>query len=375
MKKKWILALLAAAVVSAGFCTPLHAAQPELAGLDFEKEMDFTYLEGADVYYYEGGYKFIDVYDSARYLLVPEDGAVPEDLDSDVIILHKPQHIYIAATGAMALFNAIGALDNIRLSSLNAQDWYVEEAAQAMEEGKIIYAGKYSAPDFEMLIGEGCDLAVESTMILHTPKVQEMIEKLGIPVFIDRSSYETHPLGRTEWVKIYGAMLDLEEAADAFFQDQAKVMDDLVDFENTGKTVAFFYMSSDGSVVVRRPGDTVPQMIELAGGKYVLDDVGVLQETMRSSVSMTMEEFYANAVNADYIIYNSSIAAPIGSIDDLLDLSPLFAQFKAVQEGNVWLADKYLYQATDIVGELIRDFNRMLTDGSEEEMTFLTKLS
>ena len=375
MKKKWILALLAAAVVTVGLCAPVCAAQPELAGLDFEKEMDFTYLEGADVYYYEGGYKFIDVYDSARYLLVPEDGAVPEDLDSDVIILHKPQHIYIAATGAMALFNAIGALDNIRLSSLNAQDWYVEEAAQAMEEGKIIYAGKYSAPDFEMLIGEGCDLAVESTMILHTPKVQEMIEKLGIPVFIDRSSYETHPLGRTEWVKIYGAMLDLEEAADAFFQGQAKVMDDLVDFENTGKTVAFFYMSSDGSVVVRRPGDTVPQMIELAGGKYVLDDVGVLQETMRSSVSMTMEEFYANAVNADYIIYNSSIAAPIGSIDDLLDLSPLFAQFKAVQEGNVWLADKYLYQATDIVGELIRDFNRMLTDGSEEEMTFLTKLS
>ena len=202
-----------------------------------------------------------------------------------------------------------------------------------------------------------------------------MIEKLGIPVFIDRSSYETHPLGRTDWVKIYGAMLDLEDTAEAWFETQNKVMDDLEDFENTGKTVAFFYMNSDGSVVVRRPGDSVPQMIELAGGKYVLNDVGILQETQRSSVSMTMEEFYANAVDADYIIYNSSIAAPIYSIDDLIGLSPLFADFKAVKEGNVWLADKYLYQATDIVGELIRDFNRMLTDGSAEEMTFLLKLS
>ena len=41
-----------------------------------------------------------------------------------------------------------------------------------------------------------CDLAVESTMILHTPKVQEMIEDLDIPVFVDYSSYESHPLGR-----------------------------------------------------------------------------------------------------------------------------------------------------------------------------------
>ncbi len=32
---------------------------------------------------------------------------------------------------------------------------------------------------------EDCDLAIESTMILHTPKVQEMIEDLDIPVFID----------------------------------------------------------------------------------------------------------------------------------------------------------------------------------------------
>ena len=69
----------------------------------------------------------------------------------------------------------------------------------------------YSEPDYEMLVDQDCDVAIESTMILHTPKVQEMIEDLDIPVFIDRSSYETHPLARTEWIKLYGAMLDKEE--------------------------------------------------------------------------------------------------------------------------------------------------------------------
>lgn len=87
------------------------------------------------------------------------------------------------------------------MSGAQASDWYIDHAKKAMEDGKILFAGKYSEPDYEMLIDEDCDLAIESTMILHTPKVQEMIEDLDIPVFIDRSSYESHPLGRTEWSK------------------------------------------------------------------------------------------------------------------------------------------------------------------------------
>ena len=83
-----------------------------------------------------------------------------------------------------------------------------------MESGAMTFAGKYSEPDYETLVDGDCDLAIESTMILHTPKVQEMIEDLGIPVFVDYSSYESHPLGRTEWIKLYGALLNKEEEAD-----------------------------------------------------------------------------------------------------------------------------------------------------------------
>jgi len=60
-------------------------------------------------------------------------------------------------------------------------------------------------------------------------------------------------------------------------------------------------------------------------------------------------------------------------VADLLDKSPLFADFRAVREGNVWSTDKYLYQATDIVGQLITDLNRMLT-GQTGGMTFIRRL-
>lgn len=221
-----------------------------------------------------------------------------------------------------------------------------------------------------MLVDEDCDLAIESTMILHTPKVQEMIESLDIPVMIDRSSYESHPLGRTEWIKLYAAMLNKEDAADAFFEKQVENVDALKDFKNTEKTVAFFYVSSDGTVVVRRSDDYIPKMIELSGGRYVFDDL-TGDDSNTSAVKLTMEEFYAQAADADYLIYNSSIDNPINSVKDLEEKDALFSDFKAVKEGNVWCTGKYLYQATDIVGELITDMNLMLTGGDESKMTFL----
>ena len=69
-----------------------------------------------------------------------------------------------------------------------------------MEEGDILYAGKYSAPDYELILDEGCNLAIENTMIYHNPEVKEKLEELGIPVLVERSSYESHPLGRLESV-------------------------------------------------------------------------------------------------------------------------------------------------------------------------------
>lgn len=351
---------------------------PVIDGLKYESTMELDYAECFDVYYYEGGYALINVYDSARYLVVPEDMPVPETLEEDIKVLQQPlDKIYLAATSAMALFDSLDALDHIRLTGTQASGWYIDNAVSALESGDMLFAGKYSEPDYELMIDEGCSLAIESTMILHSPKVQEMIETLGIPVFTDYSSYETHPLGRTEWIKLYSVLVDKEEEAFAFFDDQASVISDLKDFRNTEKTVAFFYVNTNGSVVVRKSTDYIPRMIEIAGGRYVGDTEpsdDEEDESRRSSVNTTMEAFYAEAVDADYLIYNSSIDSPLNSMSDLMAKSELFADFKAVQEGNVWCTGKYLYQATDIVGNLITDIHLMLTGDDGSNMTFLYKI-
>ena len=375
--RKIALLILVAALLAGCSVAPasLGSSAPEgneIPGLTWESSMELEYATEFAVDYYEGGYALIEVIGDCRYLVVPEGREVPEDLDGRIKVLQQPlDTIYLQATSAMALFDRIDGLGSIRLVGTRKDGWYVENAVKAMEEGKMLFSGSYSQPDYELMVEEGCDLAVESTMILHAPKVQEMIEQLGIPVFVEHASYEKHPLGRTEWVKVYGVMLDKEKEAEAFFKTQTDAIRQFRDLENTGKTVAFFYLASNGSVNVRATTDYVPKMIEIAGGNYIFTDISD-PDTKRSSISLTMEEFYNTAVGADYLIYNATIDDPIYTIDELIAKDSLFADFKAVKSGDVWCTGKYLFQATDITGELIVDFNHMLM--GLEDMHFLYKL-
>ena len=362
-----LLLALAMQLALLGFGCPSALAEgaPELPSLTFEAETELEYAQCFRLYRYEGGYTLITIENGGDFLVVPEDGQVPGGLDDGITVLRQPlDRIYLAATSAMSLFDAVDALDHIRLTGTRASGWYIA--------GAMLFSGKYSEPDYELMIGEDCNLAIESTMIYHTPKVKEMIEDLGIPVLVDRSSYEPHPLGRTEWIKLYAVLVDKEDEAAAFFDRQASVIRELENFENTGKTVAFFAVNSDGSVVIRKPSDYIPKMIALAGGRYAFEDF--VTDQAATSISITMEDFYAKAVDADVLIYNASIAAPISTVDELLALNELFADFKGVQEGNVWCTGKSFYQATDIVGQMIRDIHLALTDGDESQMTFLTRV-
>lgn len=63
----------------------------------------------------------------------------------------------------------------------------MQQAKDAMADGSLVYAGKYSAPDYEQLLQGGCTFAIENTMITHNPEVKEKLEELGIRVMVERS--------------------------------------------------------------------------------------------------------------------------------------------------------------------------------------------
>lgn len=354
------------------------------AELVYAGSMELQYAQNFTVDYYEGGYTLLTtVMDGARFLLVPEDIQTDKDilqnLDEDIVVLHRPvKDIYLVASSAMDMFSALNGLGAVTFSGQKEDSWYIEDARAAMAEGDILYAGKYSEPDYELIVSHHCALAIENMMISHSPEVVEKLEGFGIPVMIEYSSYESHPLGRVEWVKFYGALLGKEKEAEQIFEKQTAILEQVTtdeeidEIQEMKKTVAFFFITSNGLVQVRQSSDYVPKMIELAGGTYIFDDLGD-PETKRSTMNMQVEEFYNGAKDADFLIYNSAIDGGVANVEELLDKCGVLADFKAVKEGNVWCTTNDMYQQSLSIGYLIEDIHRMLL-GEEENMHYLFRL-
>lgn len=342
--------------------------------LEYEGSMELQYATNFSVDYYKGGYKLFTTKDGTRFLTIPEGKDEPEGLEEDILLIRQPvQNLYLVATAVMDMFDKLEALDTIGFSGLKQENWYIENAEKVMEAGEMVYAGKYSMPDYELLVSGNCSLAIENTMITHAPEVMEMLESFEIPVIIEYSSYESHPLGRVEWIKFFGALVNKEELAEELFQQQVEILTKVQTKENSGKTVAFFYVTSNGLIQVRQSNDYIPKMIELAGGKYIFDNLGD-PESARSTLSMQVEEFYNGAKDADYLIYNSSIDGGVSSLEELISKCPVLEDFKAVQNKTVWCTTNDMYQQSMSIGYMIEDIHSMLQGGDEESMKYLFQL-
>lgn len=421
------------------------SAAPEIDGLRFisSEKNDVAEYFRLSVYEDASGAKY-QLLETAgglhRYLIVPADAQV-SDRKSDhftaraseansankekkgdaleLTVLQQPlTTTYVAASAVMAPLCDLGAVSQIRFSGLREEGWYVDEARAAMKAGSMLFAGKYSEPDYETLLREGCDLALESTMIYRSPEVIEKLSALGIPVYIDYSSYEPHVLGRLEWIRVYGALFGHEEEAQQWYQtERDRIRAIQKDAETSsgeasqsGKsteksetktsrnskneassigtssgsagtdttadlrpTVVYFYVNSSGQIQVRQPHDYIPELLELAGARYLAPDMKGLSGSRKSNVTVSLEDFYSSCRDADYLIYSATLDRPLSSIQELLGKNALFVDFKAVKEGHVYTTDKDFYQLSDRMADFAEDVHRMLQ--GQGDMHFLKQVS
>lgn len=342
--------------------------------------MELSYADQFHVNYYEDGVAVVEIEDGLRYLVLSADKApdwIPESELSSMTVIHAPaKSIYLAASSAMDLIDATGGIGSVCMTSTQASDWGLENIRKLVEDDVIHYVGKYRAPDYEALLEGDVDLAIESTMIYHNPQIKEEIEKLGIPVLVERSSYEADPLGRLEWIKLYGLLLGRSDEAEAFFSEAVDKLKDLdTDSVAESPTVAFFSVNSNGSVVVRKPGDYVTKMIETAGGTYALSDITDEEDNALSTMNIQMEAFYDKAVDADILIYNSTIEGGLETIDDLITLSDKFNDFKAVKDGNVWCTEASTFQKTTGAADMILEMNKIFGGTGDDDFEYFHKLT
>ena len=375
LTRRTFLKALPASALALTACSAAPAESASTEALVFDHNEPLDYAKQFTVDRYQNGCTLLTLPEPGdRFLVVPEGVALPASLPADVTLLQQPvQNMYLVSTSVMDLFCHLDALDRIALSGTRADGWYLDEARSAMDAGRIAYAGKYSTPDYEQILASNCGLAIENTMIYHTPEVKEQLERFGIPVLVERSSYESGPLARMEWIKFYGILLGKEDLAEQLFTQQVERLTPLLDQPSTGKTCAFFSITANHLANVRKGGDYVAQMIGLAGGAYVFSDLTDDGNNL-STMNLPLEDFYAGVRDADVLIYNSTIEGVISTTDELLAKCPLLAECRAVQNGAVWCTTQSFFQQSMELVDFMLELHRVFTEASPAGLQFLTQV-
>lgn len=332
-------------------------------------KLERKYAEQYGVAYYDDKYSVL-VINNTDYYLLTEDGDIPDDLPDEFTVINIPiNNAYVVSSGSMDYFIALDALDRVKFTSFNDDDEKDEKLKEYIDSGKISYAGKYSAPDYEMLLAGDCGLVIENKMITHSMDVLEKMKRINMTAIIDYSSHESSPYGRMEWIKLYGILTGKEAEAEAIFNEKEKKMQGT--FPSTGKSVAYFYITDGGTVVVRRNQDYIASLIKIAGGNYIFE--GKSEYDGNSTMQIQKEAFLDEVLDCDYLIYNSTISGKLDSLSDLSDKFKAIENTKAYKEGNVYCTTGNVYLSVMHLPEIAEDFSKALNGQEVSEYIYKLK--
>lgn len=123
--------------------------------------------------------------------------------------------VVLTSTTQIPAMEALGALNKVRgftgLSYISSQ-----QARNAIEKGSIKEVGASGNLDIETVLELAPELIVGYTMD-QTPGFVGVLSKAQIPTLLFQDWQEHNPLGRTEWIKVMGVLLDKETEANTYF--------------------------------------------------------------------------------------------------------------------------------------------------------------
>ena len=199
---------------------------------DKQKKSDaIEYAKGFDIEQYNNHTKLIvnkpyqGATEKLTYYLIPHDQEIPDSL-KDVNIIRTPVEKMVAtSTSHIPMLDYLDATE--ALAGFPTLDYISSEKMRAhVDSGLVKELGRDDQLNYEVLVKLQPDL-VMSYMLSADRTHLDKIEQAGIPVMINADYLEHHPLGRAEWIKVMGALLNKKELADSVFTVIEKSYQDL----------------------------------------------------------------------------------------------------------------------------------------------------
>ncbi len=285
---------------------------------------------------------------------------LPENLPKGTVIYTPIDSIIVYSSVHASIIEELGATENI-IGVCEAEYIVSPELQKKIREGEITDCGSTMSPNIERIIQSGAQVIIASPF---ENSGYGAVEKLGLPIIEGADYMENTPIGRHEWIRFFGALLDREDKADSIFRatrDNYNALKDKVaehlnptvtdkparqslsDTANA-QTVSGTIQESIHSptlIAERRYGASwdVPnsesymvRMYEDAGARYIFD---YLPGT--GSTNMSFEKVFREGAQADYWIFKywKESDEPM-TLDDLKAEYELYSKFDAFRNGRVY---------------------------------------
>jgi iron complex transport system substrate-binding protein len=222
----------------------------------------------------------------------------------------------------------------------------------------LVNLGGDGGLDEEALLVSGADIL---TSYPFGDPMQGVSERTGVPVMAFREYAEPHPLGRAEYIKVFGWLTGQEERADSLFDAIAerynRIRKQGAEDAEQGRPSVFTGSEQGGGWTAPTGDGLVARLVEDAGGHYLLDagveaEMGLRREGR--NVEMDREQFAVLASGAD--AWGKVVHAPEGwyTEDAVRDMSWIPLEGKLLFHCNT--------HEVDYFGQAILEPDRMLSD-------------
>lgn len=218
----WFTGVLMVGILASFSCTEKHGKQAKIYDItdslipEFARKFRMYSAPGYSVIrvtspWQDAGNTRVD------YLLATDTVSLADSLLSGKVIIRQPvTRVVCMSTTHVGMLSALG-LDSLIVAVSGTRLVYNSRLQEAIAQGKIAEAGFEGSFDYEQIVRLKPDLILAYGIGPEVTAWYSRMKNLNIPVFYIAEYLEEEPLGRAEWIRLIGRILNVSQKADSFF--------------------------------------------------------------------------------------------------------------------------------------------------------------
>lgn len=270
--------------------------------------------------------------DSKEYLVIDEpwpnaSKPITYELGNDL------RYFVCTSTSYLPFFEMLDAEEMV-IGFPNLQYISSETFIKRAEDGLLTDLGPDGGLNMELLFGLNPDAVIAFDMGGESATLDK-IEESGIPVYYNSDFLEQSPLGRAEWIKFFGALVNKRVMADSIFQVIESEYNRLSDLSGNVETRPGILSGVVYGDTWFLPGGNnwAATFFDNAGGKYLWE-----ADTTSGWMELSFEAVYEKGHDADFWIGTSTV----NSRDELIGQDSRYSSFRPYLEDNVFNYNKII---------------------------------